>query len=96
MEGARSTANAASRPLAVGESAQPAPRGEPTTRAARVDRVARIAVWIAYALIVTLSLRAPLLRTGDAQQYVAMADAFAHLRPPSFPRPKSPPSSHGS
>ncbi len=49
-----------------------------------VNRVAFLAVWVAYTAIVALSLRAPLLRTGDAQQYVAMADQLAHLRPPSL------------
>ncbi|HEU0113337.1 MAG TPA: hypothetical protein VFQ80_01600 [Thermomicrobiales bacterium] len=71
--------------IAAGENiTAPEARDAPRTRAAGIDRVGRIVVWIAYGVFVALSLRAPLLRTGDAQQYVAMADALAHLRPPSF------------
>ncbi|HEU5434731.1 MAG TPA: hypothetical protein VFU81_23860, partial [Thermomicrobiales bacterium] len=76
--------NVGAAPNAMAGGAAPTAHGAAPTRSARGDRIARVAVWIAYLVIVGLSLRAPLLRTGDAQQYVAMADALAHLRPPSF------------
>ncbi|HEX5498436.1 MAG TPA: hypothetical protein VFX03_04380, partial [Thermomicrobiales bacterium] len=75
---------AALRAAASGKATGPIVHREPGTRAVVVDRLARVAVWLAFGAVVALSLRAPLLRTGDAQQYVAMADALAHLRPPSF------------
>jgi hypothetical protein len=79
MNASRARASIGAEPVAP-----PSKRRAAAADAVRVDRLARRAVWVAYGVILVLSLRAPLLRTGDAQQYVAMADALAHLRPPSL------------
>lgn len=49
-----------------------------------VDRVATFALVAAFVAVAVASLAAPVRRTGDAQQYVAMAVALGHLRPPSL------------
>lgn len=48
------------------------------------DRLASMALVVAFAVVAVASLAAPVRRTGDAQQYVAMATALGHGQPPSL------------
>ena len=58
--------------------------GKVRSAADRVDRLSSVALVVAFAVVAIASLAAPVRRTGDAQQYVAMAAALGHGQPPSL------------
>ena len=58
--------------------------GKVRSAADRVDRLSSVALAVAFAVVAVASLAAPVRRTGDAQQYVAMAAALGHGQPPSL------------
>lgn len=64
-------------------SARPSPLAAPVA-AGRWDAVARWLTWGAFGLILVASALTPILRTGDAHQYYAMAIALSEQRPPAL------------
>lgn len=50
----------------------------------RWEALARGLAWAAFGVILVLAVLAPIVRTGDAHQYYAMATALADLRPPAL------------
>ncbi len=52
----------------------------------RWDRAAIRLSWLALTVVLVLGVIAPVRRTGDAHQYLAMAHALSKLRPPALTR----------
>lgn len=63
--------------------ARPSPLAVPVA-AVRWESVARWLTWGAFGLMLVAAALAPLLRTGDAHQYYAMAIALSEQRPPAL------------
>lgn len=70
-------------PIAASDPA-PAARNRRPARLAFADRIGPVLLALALAAVLGAALRAPILRTGDAHQYHAMAAALARLGPPSL------------
>ena len=70
--------------LAAPAAVHSASSGKVRSAADWIDRLSGVALIVAFAVVAVASLAAPVRRTGDAQQYVAMAAALSHGQPPAL------------